>query len=61
MLKVIQRFSKHRSCHLLGEYVLVGSFWKLYIGQALGDEWDVTDLICGTEERAAIHLDEKKR
>jgi hypothetical protein len=28
MLKVIQRFRKHCSCHLQGECVLVGCFWK---------------------------------
>jgi hypothetical protein len=34
MLKVIQRFAKHCSCHLQVQYVLVGHFWKPYIGQA---------------------------
>jgi hypothetical protein len=34
MLRIIQRFGKHYSCHLQGEYVRVGRF----IGQTVGDE-----------------------
>jgi hypothetical protein len=34
ILRIIQRFGKHCSSHLQGEYVLVGRFWKPYIGQA---------------------------
>jgi hypothetical protein len=56
MLQVIQRFGKHRSCHLQGEYILVGRFWRPYIGQAVGGQWDVTNMIVGAEERAAIQL-----
>jgi hypothetical protein len=29
-------FRQHCSCHLQGECVVVGHFWKLYIGQAVG-------------------------
>jgi hypothetical protein len=36
--------------------VLVGSFWKPHIGQAIGGEWDVTNLTGGAEERDAIQL-----
>jgi hypothetical protein len=35
------RFGKNCSCHLQGEYVLVGNFWKPYIGQEVGGEWDL--------------------
>jgi hypothetical protein len=45
MLKVIQCFGKHYSCHLQGEYLLIRRFWKPNIGQALGGEWDVADMI----------------
>jgi hypothetical protein len=38
------------SCHLQGEYVLAGHFWKPYTGQAVDGEWDMTDLIGGAEE-----------
>jgi hypothetical protein len=31
-------------------------FWKSYIEQAVGGEWDVTNLIGRVEERAAIQL-----
>jgi hypothetical protein len=31
----------------------LGIFWKSYIGQAVGSEWDITDLI---GEQAAIAL-----
>jgi hypothetical protein len=50
MLKVIQRFDKHFSCHLQGGSVLVGCFWEPYIEQVVGGEWDVTKQIGGVEE-----------
>jgi hypothetical protein len=56
MLKVIQRFAKHCSYHLQGKYVLVGQFWKTYIGQAVGGEWDMTDLFDEVEMRTANQL-----
>jgi hypothetical protein len=34
MLRIVQRFSKHCSCHLQGECVVVGHVWKPYTGQA---------------------------
>jgi hypothetical protein len=37
MLKVIHHFVKHYNCHLQDECVLVGHFWKPYIGQAVDD------------------------
>jgi hypothetical protein len=39
MLNVIQRFGKHPSCHLQGECLLVGCFWKPYIEQVISGEW----------------------
>jgi hypothetical protein len=39
MLRIIKRFGKHYSCHLQGEYVMVGCFWKPYIGQAEVASW----------------------
>jgi hypothetical protein len=36
--------------------MLVGRFFKPYIGQAVGGEWERTDLIGGAGERAAIQL-----
>jgi hypothetical protein len=32
MLKVNQRFDKHFSCHLQGEYLMVRRFWQLKSG-----------------------------
>jgi hypothetical protein len=52
----VQRFGKHRSCHLHIEYVLVGRFWKPHTGQAVGGDLDLMVLIGGAEERAAIQL-----
>jgi hypothetical protein len=52
MLKIIQHFSKHCSCHLQG--VMVGRFWQPYIGQAVGGDLDLMVLIGGAEGRAAI-------
>jgi hypothetical protein len=54
MLKVVQHFSKHSSCHLQGECLLVGYFWKSYIGQAVGAVQDVMNLTSRAEEQAAI-------
>jgi hypothetical protein len=53
MLKIIQRFGKHYSCHLLGKYVIVGCFWRPYIRKAVGGELGFMVLIGGAEERAA--------
>jgi hypothetical protein len=33
-----------------------GGFWKPYIEQSVGGEWDVKDTIGRTEEWGAIHL-----
>jgi hypothetical protein len=33
LLKFVQRFGKHCSCHLKGEYVGWAVFWKPYIGK----------------------------
>jgi hypothetical protein len=52
MLKIIQRFGKHRSCHLQGEYAMVRRFWKPYLGQAVGEELDLMVPIDGAEQRA---------
>jgi hypothetical protein len=54
MLKVIQRFGELCSCHLQGECVLVGCFWKPFFEQVVSGEWDVTKQNGGVEERAAI-------
>jgi hypothetical protein len=51
MLKIIQRFGKHSSCHLQGKYVMVGRFWQPYIGQAVGAELVLMVLIGGAVER----------
>jgi hypothetical protein len=52
MLRIIQRFVKHCSCHLQFECEVVGHFGKLYIGQAVGGGLDLMVLIGGAEERA---------
>jgi hypothetical protein len=57
MLKIINRFGKHCSCYLQGEYVMVGRFWKPHIGQEVGRELNLIVLIGGSEERAAVHLE----
>jgi hypothetical protein len=38
MLKVVLCFSRHFSCHLQSEYILVGYFWEPYVGQGIGYE-----------------------
>jgi hypothetical protein len=50
MLRIIQHFDKHCTCYLQGENVVVDSFWKHYIGQAVSDELDLLVLIGGAEE-----------
>jgi hypothetical protein len=35
---------------------MAGRFWKPYIGQAVGVEWDMADLIGGAGERAAVQF-----
>jgi hypothetical protein len=50
MLSIIQRFGKHCSFHFQGEYVVAGRIWQPYIGQAVGDEFDLMVLIGGAEE-----------
>jgi hypothetical protein len=52
MLIVIQCFGKHCSCHLQGECLDVGRFWKPYIGQAVSIELDLMVLFGGAEEQA---------
>jgi hypothetical protein len=47
MLRIIQRFGKHCSCYLQGEYVMIGRFLKPYMGQAVGDELGLMVLIGG--------------
>jgi hypothetical protein len=41
MLKVVQHFCIHYSCHLQSEYVLIGHFWMPYIGQVVGSKWEI--------------------
>jgi hypothetical protein len=48
MLKIIQCFGTHYSCHLQGEYIMVGRFWQPYTGQAEGGELDFIVLIGDT-------------
>jgi hypothetical protein len=44
MLRVIQRFGEHFSCHLQGEYVLIGRFWQPYVVQGVDEALDVMEL-----------------
>jgi hypothetical protein len=53
-LRIIKRFVKHCNCHLQGEHVMVGRFWKPYIGQAVGGELDLMVLIVGAEGGPAV-------
>jgi hypothetical protein len=46
MLRIIQRFGKHCSCHFQGDCVEVRRFWKRYIGQAVDGDLDSLVLIC---------------
>jgi hypothetical protein len=50
---IIQAFGKHLSCHLQGDCVMVGSFWKPYIGQAVSGELHLMVLIGVAEELTA--------
>lgn len=56
MPSIIQRFGKHRSCRLQGEFVMVGQFWKPYTGQAVDGELVVMVLIYGAEKLNCIEL-----
>jgi hypothetical protein len=56
MLTVIKHFSKHHSCHLRVEFVLVECFWKPYTEQAIRGKWDVTKHIARVEEQDVIQL-----
>jgi hypothetical protein len=47
MLRAVRRFGKHCSCHLQGECVEAGQFWKPYIGQATSGELDLMVVIGG--------------
>jgi hypothetical protein len=56
MLRVIQHFGKHCSCHLQGVCLLAEYCGRgLYIGQAVGGECDVKNLI-GVEGLAAVQM-----
>jgi hypothetical protein len=44
VLRIIQRFGKHCSCHLQGDYVMIGLFLE-----ALGGELDLMVLTGGAE------------
>jgi hypothetical protein len=55
MLRIIQRFNKHCTCHLQGECVEVGQR-KPYIGQAVDVKLDLMVLIGGAEKWAAYVL-----
>lgn len=57
MLNIIQRFDKHYYCHLQGEYIMVEGFWKPYIGQRVGGELELMELIGGAKEQAAVKLE----
>jgi hypothetical protein len=53
MLGIIHCCNKHCSHHFQGECIVVGCFWKPYIGQAVGDKLDMMVLIGEAEEWAA--------
>jgi hypothetical protein len=44
MLRIIY-FGKHCTCHIQGECIVVGRFWKPYIGQAIGGDLDFMVLV----------------
>jgi hypothetical protein len=46
----MQRFDNHCSCHLRGEYTMVGRFWKPYMWQAVDEQFELLELIGGVEE-----------
>jgi hypothetical protein len=56
MSRIIKHFSKHCSCHLQGECVVVGHFWKPHTGQVVGGELDLMVLIGGMEEQDSSPL-----
>jgi hypothetical protein len=53
-------FSKDCSCHLQGEYVCVGYFWKPYIAQALDSELDLMVLFGGAKNLVAFQSEMSK-
>jgi hypothetical protein len=57
ILKIIRRFGNHCSCHLQGEYVMVGRYLNPCIGHAVSAELDWMVLIGGAEKRAANQLE----
>lgn len=36
MLKIVQHYGRHCSCHLPGECVMAGRVWKPYMEQEVG-------------------------
>jgi hypothetical protein len=56
MLKIIQCFGKYCSRQLKGKYLIVGRFWKPYIGQAVAGELDLMVPTGRAEKRAANPL-----
>jgi hypothetical protein len=52
MSKITQRFGKHCSFHLQDEYVMLGHSWKSYIGETVGEEFDLMVLIDAAVELA---------
>jgi hypothetical protein len=54
VLKIIQRFGTHCSCHLQGEYVLAEQFLGALYREVDG-ELDLISLIGGAEEQAINH------
>lgn len=56
MLTIIERFDQQFSCHFQGEYVVWAFFESVALGTSVGGECDMTHLIGGAEERAAVQL-----
>jgi hypothetical protein len=55
MLRIIQYFGKHYSYYLQSECVVVGHFWKPYMGQAVDGKLDLMKVLTGgVKERVVI-------
>jgi hypothetical protein len=54
-------YRQHCNCHLQGECVLVACFWKPYMEQVVGGEWDMKDLIGKRLGKQILKTDRNRR
>jgi hypothetical protein len=61
MLKVIQHLANIAVAIFRVSVYWLGIFWKPFMEQAAGSEWDMMKLTGGVDKQAAIQLDNTER